>query len=64
MPSLLPLLLLALSLTLALAGNLLSMPVLTPDKIETSSFQDEVRALAAKFGSAKLTFDAIVETKL
>lgn len=40
MRSLLSLLLLALCLTAALAGNLLSMPVLTPDKIETSSFQE------------------------
>lgn len=64
MRSLLQLLLLALSLTIVLAGNLLSMPVLTPDKIETSSFQDEVRALAAKYGTARLSFDAVIETKL
>lgn len=30
----------AMTLTVALAGNLVSMPVLTLDKIETSSFQE------------------------
>ena len=40
MRALLRLVLLATALTAVLAGNLVSMPVLTLDKIETSSFQE------------------------
>lgn len=50
-------------ITLINCGNLVTMPNISIRDIETSSFQDAVNKLVAKYGNRPISFDAIIETK-